>query len=401
MEKNSLKKSVFFDFLNRYNDGDYEPLLARSKEDVDYINWHGFCLIAAYGDESIEYNTVRNSCALFDASPIKKYKISGTDAGAFLDAVMTRRVSRQQPMRVIYATFCRDNGMLLDDGLLYKFAEDNYLLMISEIDHNEHFAKVAGGFGNLEIEEVTPSLSGLAIQGPQSCAVLASMGFTSIEDLKPFEIQYFDFNDGKAIVARAGFTADLGYELWVEPRLNTAVEQAISAAEAALGIKIAGYGLNALNALRLEGGFIVPGWETSQTFENDEYERTPAELGISWAVDLNREDDFVGKTALLQEKENGPRFKTIGLAIDQESIPEDGIELYSVIDGDTRQVGTLPSVAWSYGLNCWVTLASINAEYSGAGTAYHVEIAGERTSCRVVQLPFVNFDRYRQTPAPA
>jgi aminomethyltransferase len=398
MGENAIKKSTFFDFLNRYTDYDYDVFLEGATEDVDYINWHGYCLIAAYGDKSSEYNAVRNSCALFDASPIKKYKISGTDAGAFLDAVMTRQISRQKSMRVIYATLCNENGMLLDDGLLYKFTEDNYLLMISEINHDEHFAKASNGFGNLKIEEVTSSLSGLAVQGPKSCAVLNCMGFTSIENLEPFEIKDFYLGGGKIIVARVGFTADLGYELWFEPGLNKAVGRAIGGAEEVLGIQIAGYGLNALNALRLEGGFVVPGWETAQTFENDEYERTPFELGISWTVDLSREDNFIGKAALLKEKENGPRFKTIGLAIDKRCELEDGTELYSVIDGETWQTGTLPSVAWSYELNCCLSLASIRSEFSSPGIEYHVKIDDEQIVCRVVTLPFVKFSRYRDTP---
>jgi aminomethyltransferase len=400
MDKKTIKKSAFFDFLNRYTDYDFEDFLARSTEDVHYIDWHGYCLPMAYDNESSEYNAVRNTCALFDASPIKKYKILGADAGAFLDSVMTRRISRQKPMQVVYATLCNKNGMLLDDGLLYKFAEDNYLLMISEIDHDEHFAKASTGFGDLKIEEVTPSLSGLAVQGPKSCAVMSSMGFTSIEKIKPFEIKYFDFSNTKVIVARVGFTADLGYELWFEPGLNKAVERAISKAETDLDIQIAGYGVKALNTLRLEGGFIVPGWETAQIFENDEHERTPAELGISWTVDLKRDNDFIGKAALLNEKEHDPRYRTIGLAIDQKCEIEDGAALYSVIDGETRQVGTLPSVAWSHGLNCCVTLASIQSDYSGGNTEYYVKIDGNLISCRVVTLPFVKFDRYRQTPAP-
>ncbi len=400
MDKNTIRKSTFFDFLNRYTDYDYDTFLARSTEDIDYIDWHGYCLTMAYGDESSEYNAVRNSCALFDASPIKKYKFSGADAGAFLDAVMTRQVSNQEQMRVIYATLCNKNGMLLDDGLLYKFADDHYLLMISELDHDEHFAKVSGGFGDLKIDEVTPSLSGLAIQGPKSCTVLTSMGFSSIEKLKPFEIRTIDFLNSKIIVSRVGFTADLGYEVWFAPGLNKTIEQAIRHAEVTLDIQIAGYGVKALNALRLEGGFIVPGWETAQTFENDAYERTPAELGIAWTVDLNRTDDFIGKTALLKEKENGQRYKTIGLAIDKKCEIKDGAELYSTIDGETRLVGTLPSVAWSYMLDCCITLASVNADFVDSDLEYYIEIDGQQIACRVVQLPFVKFNRYRQTPAP-
>jgi len=78
-------------------------------------------------------------------------------------------------MQVGYAVLCNDDGMLLDDGLLYKFSQDNYLLMVSEIDHDEHFARISSRFGNLKIDEVSASLSGLAFQGPKSCEILKSM----------------------------------------------------------------------------------------------------------------------------------------------------------------------------------------------------------------------------------
>jgi aminomethyltransferase len=400
MGKNTVEKSTFFDFLNRYSDTDFQRFLSSSKEDIDYIDWHGYCLPMAYGDAASEYKAVRSTCALFDASPVKKYRFKGADAGAFLDAVLTRKVSRLAPMRVGYAVLCNKDGLLLDDGLLYKFAHENYLLMISEIDHDAHFADVSKGFDDLKIEEVTPSLSGLALQGPQSCAVLNCMGFAGIENLTPFEIKTFDFNGCSLSIARVGFTADLGYELWFKPELNEAVEQGICKAEAALDIQIAGYGVTALNALRMEGGFIVPGWETAQTFEDNEQERTPAELGIAWTVDLDREDDFIGKDALLKEKEKGPRFKTIGLAIDRKCDPEDGIALYATIEGRVRQVGTLPCVAWSHELNCGLSLASIKAAFTNRDLEYHINILGEPIACRAMKLPFATFERYRRTPAP-
>ena len=395
-----MKKSAFFDFLNRYRNNDFESFLAGSKEDVDFINWNGYCLPMTYGDGESEYRAVRSACALFDASPVKKYKISGADAGAFLDAVMTRRMSRQKSMRVSYAILCNDDGMLLDDGLLYKFSDENYLLMVSEIDHDEHFAGVSNRFAELNIDEITPALSGLAFQGPKSCEILKTIGFSSIENLRPFEIKKFALDNGNVTIARVGFTADLGYEVWFEPELNRLVEQAIRKAEVALNIKIDGYGLKALNALRLEGGFIVPGWDTAQTFEDNDYERTPAELGISWTVDLDRKDDFIGKAALLKEKERGPRFKTTGLTIDQECDLAEGMELYTVIDGKVLQAGTCPSVAWSYGLNRWLGIASIHSDFFRSDITYHMQIGGEQIACRLVKLPFVKYDRYRRVPAP-
>ena len=398
-----MKKSTFFDFLNRYQIDDFASYLAGSQEDIDFINWHDYCLPMSYSDTASEYKAVRSTCGLFDASPIKKYRISGTDAGKFLDIVMTRQMSRQKSMQVGYAVFCNEDGMLLDDGLLYKFSEDNYLLMVSEIDHDEHFAKISSRFGDLKIDEVSPSLSGLAFQGPKSCEILNHMGFSSIEDLKPFEIKIFPFGGGSVTAARVGFTADLGFELWFEPQLNTAVEEAIRDVETRINVKIDGYGLKALNALRLEGGFIVPGWETAQTFEDNEFERTPTELGLSWIVDLDHKEDFIGKTALLKEREQGPRFKTIGLILDKaiglDSDVQDGIDVFVLIHGDVLNVGTIPSVAWSYELRCWLGLASVKSGLDSS-LEYHVQINDDQITCRQANLPFVKFDRYRQVPAP-
>ncbi len=394
-----MKKSTFFDFLNRHSGRDFDAFLEHAREDVDYIDWHGYCLPMAYGDASAEYKAVRNTCALFDASPVKKYRISGSDAGWFLDQVMVRRMSSKKNMRVSYAIFCNSDGMLRDDGLLYKFAEDDYLLMVSELDHDDYFSTVSGRFKDLKIDEVSTSLSGLAIQGPQSCKVLDCMGFTSIEVLKPFEIKEFVFKGGKVSVARVGFTADLGYELWFEPQLSQNIEQAIKAAEYKLGIRLNGYGLTALNVLRIEGGFIVPGWDTAQTFEDDAYERTPNELGLAWAVELNRAENFIGKSALLKEKDAGARFQIKGFTLNQDCKPEDWAALYAIVEGEARQVGTCPSVAWSDGLKRWLIMASVDVKLYHPELACHVLIGDQKISCRPAKLPFVKYDRYRRVPA--
>lgn len=161
--------------------------------------------------------------------------------------------------------------------------------------------------------------------------------------------------------------------------------------------------MKALNALRLEGGFIVPGWETAQTFEDNEFERTPTELGLSWIVDLDRKEDFIGKTALLKEREQGPRFKTIGLTLDRaiglDSDVQDGTDVFVVYHGQVVNVGTIPSVAWSYQLGCWLGLASVKSDLDSS-LEYYVQIGDEQIACRQMNLPFLKFDRYRQVPAP-
>jgi aminomethyltransferase len=394
------KKSLFYDFVSRYVDTDFETYMADSTEDEDYINWHGHCLPYVYEDEEKEYNAVRNGCALFDATPVKKYRIRGANAGAFMDYVMTRKMSALPVMRATYAIWCKEDGMLNDDALLYKLAEDDYLLMVAELDHDELFAncKVKVG-GDIIITEETPLLAGFAVQGPKSCAVLKSFGFEGIENMKPFIVKNYDLNGGQVMVSRVGFTADLGYEIWFKPSMAKDIEQAFINAEKALDIQIAGYGLTAIQLCRMEGGLIVPGWDTLQTFEDPEFERSPLELGMSWNVDLDREDDFVGKAALVKEKAEGSRFKMKGFIIEAECELEDGAELFATVDGEDLQIGTLPSVSWSYGANHWLGLSSLRTAYANATEGF-VVIDGDKVVVNISKIPFVKFDRKAQVPAP-
>ncbi len=393
------KKSTFYDFLSRYVATDFETYMAGATEDEDYLNWHGHCLPYVFEDEEKEYNAVRNGCALFDATPAKKYRIRGRDAGAFMDYVMTRPMSKLPSMRATYAIWCTEDGMLNDDAMLYKLADDDYLLMVAEVDHDEHFAACKAKFGDVVITDETTSWAGLAVQGPKSCAVLSTFGFAGVENLRPFQVQNFGLNGGEVMVGRCGFTADLGYEIWFKPDLRSAVEQAFTAAEEELGIQIAGYGLTAIQLCRMEGGLIVPGWDTAQTFEDPEFERSPFELAQEWNVDVDREEDFVGKAALLKERVSGSRFTMKGFEIDAECELEDGAELLATISGEDVQVGTLPSVSWSYGANRWIGLSSLKTAHADLTDGF-VELNGQQIPCRITQLPFVNFERRRLVPAP-
>jgi glycine cleavage system T protein (aminomethyltransferase) len=393
------KKSTFYDFLSRYAGTDFDTYMASSVEDEDYLNWNGHTLPYVFVDAEQEYNAVRSGCALFDATPARKYRIRGADAGAFMDYLVTRSMTSLPTMRATYGIWCNEDGMLNDDSMLYKLAEDHYLVMVAEVDHGELFARIAERFNDVSVIDDSASLAGLAVQGAKSCAVLQSFGFDGIENLKPFHVQRFTLADGEVMVSRVGFTGDLGYEIWFDPELRAAVEVAFLAAEEALGIKIAGYGLTTIQLCRMEAGMIVPGWDTAQTFEDPEFERSPFELGMAWNVDLERAEDFLGKSALLEERANGSRFAMKGFAIDADCELEDGAELFAEIDGEAVQVGTLPSVSWSHSAKGWIGLASLRTAHAHISDGY-VEIGETSFPCRIVDLPFINLERRRQVPAP-
>ncbi len=392
-------KSVFYDFLARYSGTDFDTYLASAVQDEDYLNWNGYVLRHVFEDEETEYHAVRHGCALFDATPANKYRITGSEAGALLDYMTTRAMSRLPERRATYAIWCNPDGMLNDDAMLFKLAHDDYLLMAAEVDHNEYLAELATSFPGATVVDESADWAGLAVQGAKSCAVLASFGFTGVADLRPYDIGFFELAGSRVIVARVGFTGDLGYEIWFERALAPAVEAAFLAAEEALDLHIAGYGLTAIQLCRMESGMIVPGWDTAQTFEDPELERSPLELGLAWNVDLEREGDFVGKQALLAERAAGSRFVLRGFEIDDECDLLDGTELFAVVDGEPVQIGTLPSVSWSFDAGRWLGLASVRTEHADVKDGF-VTLDDEQHACRLVSLPFVTFERRRAVPAP-
>lgn len=391
------KKSVLCDLVTRHSDFDFEAFITSTPID-GYDHWNGFCLPMDYGDAAAEYDAIRNSCALFDASPMKKYRMRGKDAGAFLDRILTTPVSTLPNMKGGYGLLCNEDGYLLDDGITLKFSEDDYLLLISELDLDEHFSKY-NDFDDLTITEETPLTAGFALQGPRACDVLLKMGFVGLEKLAPFELKTYDVEGHEVLLGRLGFTGDLGYEVWFPPESMSFIGEKLSTAEAALNLKIPGYGLSAVQVARLEAGMIVPGWDTAGEFQDLEQERTPFELSLNWNVKLKHEGDFVGKSALKVHKANGPRYKMSGFEIKAQCAIEDGEPLYAYIEGKTIEVGSLPSTAWHTAKKHWIGFASIKSEYAGVEDVF-VLSGDERFECELCKVPFINLERRNQVPAP-
>lgn len=393
-----LKKSPFFDFLNR-RDGSYEDFVAASVEDRDYINWNGYSLPYDYGDAEAEYQAIRNSCAICDVSPMRKIRVHGDGASAFFDRLLTRSVSNLAPMRAAYTVFCNADGSLKDDAIVYKFAEDDYMFLPSDVDHSPYFNSLCADYGiqNVTFTECTESWVGVAIQGPMSATVMQHLGFDSIATLAPFEARELHFAGGAVCVARMGFTADLGYECWMAPSHIRNLCKSIEAAREALDIALPGYGLNALQTCRLEGGFIVAGWDCSTEVDPQSgFERSPLELGLEWLVDLDS-GDFVGKDALVEQAENGAkhvlRYFSAGAKIEL----DDGAEIYAAESDDV--IGRVTNSAWSWGLDKTIGNASVLVAHCETENA-RVSVGGEFVGIAFSRKPLIDLPRRNEVPAP-
>lgn len=363
--------------------------------------WNGYKAASVIADAELEYFAIRSTAALFDISPMVKYAIAGPDAEAYLDRLTLRDLGKHAPMRVQYTAWCDDEGQVLDDGTLFRFAPDRFRLCCQE-RHLPWLLDSAIGF-DVAIAEETEAVAGLALQGPTSCAILKRMGLEGVESLKPFAIGAFRLGGVDIVVSRTGFTGDLGYELFVDSGHALALWDALTQAGAPHGLTPIGYA--ALDQARLEAGFIVANHDfvTADRALRPDRTRFPDEIGLDWLVDLNK-DHFNGRRAIVEARQKGRlRHVLVGLEIEG-NIPADNALVYS---NGKREVGAVMSACWSPTGKRNIALASLARPY---GTEKRdnlfVEIYALRElryqrmmkRARVVERPFVKLGRRTLTP---
>lgn len=392
-----LKKCVFYDFLNRRTGVAFDEYLETHRKYEHFYDVRDYVLPFDYGDAEGEYRAIRGQCGLFDGSLSHKYHVFGEDAGAFLDQLLTRPVSASPSMRGIYALFCNEHGALMDDAIVYKKQDDDYLLMPA-FHHNRYFEQLLlrTGLKDVRIVDCSDTLAGLSIQGPLSATVLKQWGLQEIDSLKLFDMREYPLGAGRMLVSRMGFTGDLGYECWFDRESASIVETALSAAQGALGVELRGYGLTAMQACRLECGLVMPGVDCATVYAPmPELERSPYELGLGWLVKFD-DRDFVGRDALMQ-MQAAPQFALLSCETRGRRDLPPGTKIYS--DGGEGPIGVVTSSAWSWGLERTIGHVSVERRHAERVEAC-AHVGEERVSLRLRRGPLLTLERRRQVPAP-
>jgi aminomethyltransferase len=255
----------------------------------------------------------------------------------------------------------------------------------------------------VQIGEVTEQIAALAVQGPTSCAVLKAAGLSGVEQLKPFDIGYCALGPHPLTVSRTGFTGDLGYELWMEPRAAEAVWDALMAAGRSRGIRA--IGSQALNVARIEAGFLLPNVDfvSAEHTIRTGRDRSPLELGLKWLVDFNK-GHFTGRRALLNESIHGSSRQLVGLDIAGNK-PAHNSLIYSD-DSGKREIGSVTSATWSPTCKRNIALAIVEAPHFQIGSTVWAEIYLNRelvwerrmSRAQIVERPFFAPERRRATP---
>ena len=364
-------------------------------------DWNGFLTADHYKNEYLEYFSTRNTCGVYDVSPMSKYLFKGADAEPMLNRLVTRDISKQPVSSVQYNIWCTEAGRIIDDGTLFRLADDEFMLTCAE-PNLDWFQLAAVGFDRVEINDISLAFAALAIQGPTSCALLNAMGFDGIENTKPFEIVKFPYRDGEIMISRTGFTGDLGYELWLDPKHAIELWDDIFSTGRLYGVQPVG--MDSLEKARLEAGFLSPYVDFHPALHTMEkgHDHSPFEMALSWIVNFDK-GHFTGRAALLREKQEDKHRRLLKLDIEGNK-PAEGSQLFRD-KACNKAIGYVTSAMWSPVVKASIALGLVEGQYADGpiyAEVYHQkELRWIRKvrKCTRKAKPFWAPARAKQTPA--
>ena len=372
-----------------------EPL-SRAKS---WTGWDGYISPLVMDTVEFEYFAIRNQATLFDISPMHKYRITGPDALAVMNRLVTRNLGKMRDGRVGYAMWCDEEGMLIDDGTVFRYSDTDFRLCCQEAMYS-WLLDGAWGF-DVTVTDESDLIAALSLQGPTSYSVLAKAGL-DVADMKPFDWREIEPD---LWISRTGFTGDLGYEIWVPRDRALPLWDRLWEAGQTWGLRAIGF--EAMNIARIEAGFIAAGVDFQPVHATMRLHRgrSPIELGFGRMVDFDK-GHFNGRRALLKQREDGPRYQLVKIDIDG-SKPADGSLIYH---RKRREVGHVTSGVWSPTTKRNIALAELKAPFGAGPTRdlwveIYVNEEG-RWDRRLVRLkiedkPFFQNDRARATPPRA
>jgi len=370
----------------------------------NFTEYNGYWLANSYTKYGAqdEYWACREGAVVIDLSPLRKYEVTGPDAELLMQTCVTRDVRRLANGQVVYTAMCYENGGMIDDGTVFRLGQNNFRWIGGSDDSGLWLREQAQKLGlQAWVRNSTEQLHNLQVQGPKSRDILRKIIWTRPDQANIDELGWFRFSIARIgdehgiplVVSRTGYTGELGYEVFCHPRDAAAVWDEIW--QAGREYDLTPLGLEALDWLRIEAGLIFAGYEFSDQTD-------PFEAGIGFTVPLvTKQDDFIGRAALLKRKEN-PQRVLVGLELSGDELAAHG----DCVDIGRNQVGEITSAVRSPILRKNLALARIQVEHSEPGTEVEVgKLDGrqKRLPAKVVSFPFYDptKSRVRDVPPPA
>jgi aminomethyltransferase len=341
------------------------------------VPFAGYSMPLQYDGILKEHTRVREAVGLFDVSHMGEVWFRGPGALDVLNGLITNDLHRIADGRAQYTAMCAPDGTIVDDLIVYRFSAEELLVCVNASNRHTDVAHMRAHVGaGAEITDESDLWSQIAVQGPRAQALLTRLFGEEIGGLKPFRVRRIDFHGHGLIFSTTGYTGERGGEIYLPNEAAPEVWEALMESGGDLGVGPAGLG--ARDTLRLEMAYCLYGNDIDRT-------TTPLEAGLGWVTRLAK-DDFVGREALVAQKDAGVPRRLVGLEILEKGIPRQG---YDVLHGG-EVVGGVTSGTRSPSTGRNIGLAYVPAAVAAVGTELAVDCRGKERPARVVETPFLS-----------
>lgn len=308
-----------------------------------------------------EHNAVRGACGVFDVSHMGEVLVTGTEAEMFVNRLFTNDITGIPAGKILYGMMCHPHGGVVDDLLVYKRSDKEYLLVINAANIAKDVTWIkanAAGFG-VVVEDLSDKYAQIAVQGPASEAVMAEVLGLDYKDMAFYTFEDTEYDGQPLIVSRTGYTGEDGFELYGSPELIASLWDKLLESG-----KAEPCGLGCRDTLRFEVGLPLYGDELSDDI-------TPLEAGLGFFVKLDKQGGFIGAKSLKAQKEAGVPRKLVGLEIEDRAIARHG---YEVLNENDEVVGYVTTGYRGISVDKSIAAALVDAKYAEKGTPLKVKI---------------------------
>lgn len=339
------------------------------------VEFGGWEMPVEYSGIVQEHLAVRTGAGLFDVSHMGEIEVRGAQALALLKFVTSNDAARLSVSQAQYSALMDPRGGAVDDCVVHRLAGDRFLLCVNAANTDKDFEwiKRHNSFG-AEVHDVSPEYSQLALQGPRAAEILAKVTDADLPRLKYYWFCHATCCGTQGLLARTGYTGEDGFEFYFPPDRSKQVWNGLLEAGRPQGLVPAGLG--ARNTLRLEAAYPLYGHELDE-------ETTLLEANLGWIAKLDK-GEFIGREALVYQKQHGTRKKLVGFEMTDRGIARDGYPVWM----DGRAVGRVTSGSYAPFVRKNIGLAYVPTAEAQAGRDVEIEIRGRKVPARIVPLPF-------------
>jgi len=342
------------------------------------VPFAGFEMPVSYRGIVAEHAAVRERVGIFDVSHMGEVEVKGPRALEFIQKLTVNDASTLAIGQAQYSAMCRPNGGIVDDLLVYRRGDEDYMLVINGANVEKDLAWMQENvLDDMTLRDVSDDTSLLAVQGPRALDVVQQL---ADQDLSG--VEYYHFVEGTidgvpAIISRTGYTGELGFELYFASDAATGekIWKRLMEVGAEHGIEPAGLG--ARDTLRLEMGYCLYGNDLDETIN-------PIEAGLGWITKTAKEE-FNGREPIVQVKTEKPKRKLVGFRMNERGIPRHG---YPLVQGE-EEIGVVTSGTSSPTLGEGIGMGFVRSDLATPGTEIGVRIRDRVIPATVVKMPFL------------